>query len=158
DAPPPCVDIDRRIPTRELCECHLALGHEPIAPVLDAAEALGLTRIPLAAGGERGADRFRIHLAHELADVLPLTRERSAASDAMCCPQRLAQRLRQFEGRELRLGKPQQCLSKLLGGVSGALTGALARALCAPIIAVVVVRSGLHCASPPRCRRRYSRW
>ena len=64
---------------RELSERGLALGDETLAPVLDAPETLGLARVALAAGGERSTDRFRVHLTHELADVLALAGECGAA-------------------------------------------------------------------------------
>jgi len=125
----------------------LALGDETLAPVLDAPETLGLARVALAAGGERSTDRFRVHLTHELADVLALAGECGAACDALRQAQCLAQHLRQLEGGKLSSGQSQQRFAQVLGGVGGAFAGALARPFCAPIITVVVVRSGRHRAS-----------
>ena len=58
-----------------------ALGDEALAPALDALEALGFARVAPLRRGERGTDRLGIDLAHQLADVLALTRTAAVAGD-----------------------------------------------------------------------------
>src|SRR4029077_4313188 len=110
----------------------------------DAAEGLGLPRVAGAARSERGADRLRVDLTHQLADVLPLAYGRRAAVDVSRRTQRIAQLLGQVDRGQMGFGQAQELLTEILGRVGGALSRALARALWPPIISLVVVRSGGH--------------
>jgi PmbA protein len=111
----------------ECLDPRLALAHQPLAPHLDAPEALRLARGRLLARGERGFDRRGIDIAHQLADVLPLPRQARAAGDGARKRDRIAEPFRQPHGLELRIRQADQCLAKILRSVSCALARALAR-------------------------------
>ena len=106
-----------------------AFGDQPVAPGLDALEALGLLGIHLAARIERGTDRLRVDIAHQLADVLALPGPGGAAVDGAQGADRLLEFLGQVKRLQLRIAQLRQLHAQVLRGVRGALARALAGAL-----------------------------
>ena len=102
---------------------------QPVAPLLDLTLAVQPGSISVAPTCKRGTDRFRIDLAHELADELPLPHTGTPARDVTCRDDRVVERLGQIERIELRRRQRDQRLAERLQIERLAFARALARRL-----------------------------
>ena len=83
----------------------------------------------LLALGKLGEHRLRIDVAHQLADILPLTDLRPVGGQPPQVAQRDEQIIRQAQGLDFLVRKSRQLHAQFLQGSGLALAGALALAL-----------------------------
>jgi PmbA protein len=105
-----------RILGREFREGWLAAIHQPVTPAFRAPKARGILACRAIPGLERGADRFRIEAAHQLADELPLAQERGMARNPPRKGNGVGEFLGQVEARADALGRVNQAIGQVLHG------------------------------------------
>src|SRR6185503_2990118 len=108
--------VGDRIFGREFRERLLAAIHQPVTPAFRAPKARGILACSAIPSLERGADRFRVEAAHQLADELPLAQERGMARDPAREGNGIGEFLGQVNARGDARGRVNQAIGQVLHG------------------------------------------